>query len=87
MDVGKVRMCVSTRRMLMRMRMRFLTVPLKIVRVLMALVVPVSVDVVQNLVSVRMFMPLTNMKPNSHSHERSRNPERQRRHLGAQEKR
>lgn len=75
-DVGKVRMCVSNRRVLMGVRMRLLTVPLKLVRMPMVLVVPVSMVVVQNLVSVRMFMPLTNMKPDSQSHEHGRNPER-----------
>lgn len=61
MDVGKVRVCVSDRRMLMTMRERLLTVPIKIIRMLMVLVVPVSMVMVQNLVSVWMFVPLTDM--------------------------
>jgi hypothetical protein len=61
MDVGKVRVCVSDRRMLMTMRERLLTVPIKIIRMLMVLVVPVSMVMVQNLVSVRMFVALPDM--------------------------
>lgn len=87
MDVGKVRVRVSDRRMLMRMRVRLFTVPIKIMRMLVVLVVPVSMVMVQNLVSVRMFMPLTDMKPDSQSHERRGNPERQRWHFGPEEKR
>lgn len=86
-NIGEMRVRVGNRRVLMGVRMRCLTVPLKIVCVLMVLVVPVPMIVVQNLVSVRMFMPFTDMKPDSQSHKHSRNPERQRWHLGPEEKR
>ena len=72
MDVGKVRVRVSDRRMLMRMRVRLLTIPIKIMRMLVVLVVPVSMVVVQNFMSMGMFMPLTDMQPDSNSHECSR---------------
>jgi hypothetical protein len=75
-NIRKMRVRVGNRRVLMRVRMRFLTVPRKIVRVLMVLVVPVPMVVVQKLVSVRMLMPLTDMKPDSQCHEHSRNPQR-----------
>jgi hypothetical protein len=84
-NVREMRVRVGNRRVLMRMRVRLVTVPLKVVCVLMVLVVPVVM--VQNFVGVRMFMPLTDMQPDSKSHERNRNPERQRRDLGPEEKR
>jgi hypothetical protein len=87
MNIGEMRVRVGNRRVLVGMRVRLLTVPLKVVCVLMVLVVPVPMVMVQDLVSVRMFMPLTDMQPDSKSHERSRNPERQRRDLGPEEKR
>ena len=68
MDVGKVGVRMSNRRMLMRMRVRLVTVPIKSMHMLMVLVVPVSMVMVQGLMSVRMLMPLTDMKPDSQSH-------------------
>lgn len=76
-NIGEMRVRVGNRGVLMGMRTRFLSVPLKIVRVLMVLIVPVSMVMVQNLVSARMLMPLTDMEPDSQSHEHSRIPERQ----------
>jgi len=72
MDVGKVRVRVSDRRMLMRMRVRLFTVPIKFMRMLVVLVVPVSMIVVQDFVSVRVLMSLTYMQPDSERHERGR---------------
>lgn len=74
MNVGEMRVCVGNRHVLMGMRMRFLTVPLEVVRVLMMLVVPVPMVMVQDFMGVRMFVPLTNMQPDSKSHERRRHP-------------
>jgi hypothetical protein len=84
MNIGEMRVRVGNRRVLVRMRVRLLTVPLKVVCVLMVLVVPVPMVMVQDLVSMRVFMALTDMQPDSRSHERSRNPERQQRELGPQ---
>ncbi len=75
-NIGEMRVRVSNRCVLVGMRVRLLTVPLEVVCVLVVLVVAVSMVMVQNLVSVRMFMPLTDMKPESQSHEYGRNPER-----------
>ncbi len=48
----------------MRMRVRLVTVLIKIhAHMLMVLVVPVSMVMVQGLMSVRILMPLTDMKP------------------------
>jgi hypothetical protein len=74
-NIRGMRVRMGNRRVLMGVLMRFLTVSLKIVRVLMVLVVPVSTVMVQNLVSVRMLMRLADMEPDSQSHEHSRNPE------------
>jgi hypothetical protein len=86
MNIGEMRVRVSNRCVLVGMRVRLLTVPLEVVCVLVVLVVPVPMVMVQDLVSVRMFMPLTDMQPDSKSHERSRNPERHRRDLGPEDK-
>jgi hypothetical protein len=72
MDVGKVRVRMSDGQVLMRMRMWLVTVPLKVVSMLVMLVVPVSMVVVQGLVSVRVFMSLTYMQPDPERHERGR---------------
>jgi hypothetical protein len=85
-NIGEMRVRVGNRRVLVGMRVRLLTIPLKVVRVLMVFVVPVPMVVVQDLVSVRMFMPLADMQPDSQGHERSRNPERHRRDLGPENK-
>jgi hypothetical protein len=69
-DVREVRVCMSNRRVLMGMRVRLITIPLKVVGVLMVFVVPVPMVMVQDLVSVRMFMPFTDMKLDSQSHAR-----------------
>ena len=87
MNVGKMRMRVGNGHVPMWMRVGVLSVPFKVVSVLMMLVVPVSMVVVQDFVSVRMFMPLTDMKPDSQSQEHGRNPERQRWHFWPEEER
>jgi hypothetical protein len=43
--------------------------------------VPVPMVMVKNLVSVRVSMPLTDMRPDSKSHKRSRYPEKRRGHF------
>jgi hypothetical protein len=75
MNVGEVCVRVSNRRVLMGMRVRLRIVPRKVVCVLMVFVVPVPMVMVQNLVSMRVFMPLTDMQPDSKSHKCSRHPE------------
>lgn len=45
-DIREMRVRMGNRRVLMEVRMRFLTVPLKIVRVSVVLVVPVSMVMV-----------------------------------------
>ena len=87
MNVGKMRVRVSNRRVLMRVGMWLFPVPFKVVRVPVMLVVPVSMGVSKWLVSMRMFMPLTDMKPDSQSHERGCNPERQWWQFGPENKR
>jgi hypothetical protein len=81
-NIGEMRVRVGDRRVLMEVHLGFLAVPLKIMRVLMVFVVPVPVPmvVVQNLVSVWMFMPLADMQPDSQSHEHACTPERMRWH-------
>ncbi|SAL75734.1 hypothetical protein AWB71_05088 [Caballeronia peredens] len=65
MNIGEVCVRVSNRRVLMGMRVRLLTIPLKVVRVLMMLIVPVPMVMFKHLVSVWMFMPLSDMQPDS----------------------
>jgi hypothetical protein len=87
MNVGKMRVRVGNRRVLMWMGVRFFPIPFKVVRVPVMLVVSVSMVVSKRLVSVGMLMPLTDMKPDSQSHERSCNPERQRWYFRPENKR
>lgn len=72
MNVGDVRVRVSNGHVLVRMRVCLIAIPFEVVDVLMVLVVPVSMVVVQNFMSMGMFMPLTDMQPDSNSHECSR---------------
>lgn len=87
MNVREMRVCVSHRRMLMRMSVRFFAVPLEVVNMPVVLVVPMPMVVVQCFVRVGMFMPLTDMKPDSQSHECGSGPEQQRRHFRPQDER
>ena len=84
MDVGEMRVRMGSRGVLMRMHVRLVTAPLKVMRVLMMLVVPMPMIVGEGLVSMRMFVPLPDVKPDSDSHEGRRRPEQQRRQFWPQ---
>lgn len=86
-NIREMRVRMGNTRVLMGVRVRLFSVPLEIVRVLVMLVVPVAVVVVQDFVSVKMFVPFTNMQPDSQSHERGGYPEQQRRQFRPQNER
>jgi hypothetical protein len=73
--------------MLMRVRVRLDAVPLEIVRMLVMFVVLVGMVVSKRLVRVRVLVPLADMKPDTHGHERGSNPEVQRRQFRPDEQR
>lgn len=68
MNVGEMRVRVGNGHVLVRMRVRLLTALFEVVSMLVMLIVPVSMVVVQDFVSVRMFMSLPDMQPESESH-------------------
>ena len=61
-----------------RMNMGFIAFPIEVVRVLMMFVLLVRMIVFQHFVSMRMFVLFADMEPDSHAHERRRDPEWQR---------
>jgi hypothetical protein len=76
MNVRKVRMAVAHFPMRMHMVVRLGPVPLKVMPVLMMLIVGVRVTVLQRLVPMIVNMTLSEMDPNPHAHQRSRDTER-----------
>ena len=74
-NIGEMPVRVDQRLVLMRMCMWFSAVPFEVVGVLMVLAMPVSMVMVQRFMGMRMFMPLADVKPNTHSHEDARDPE------------
>ena len=68
MDVGEVRMMVSKRLMPMLVRMRFASVPLLTVLVLMMLIVLMRVRMRQGLMNVHMFVVLGYVQPHPDAH-------------------
>ena len=62
-DVREVGVAVHHRPMLVGVRMRFPAVPFEIMFVAVMLVVGVAVGVVQQIVRMRMLVPLANVQP------------------------
>jgi hypothetical protein len=74
MNVGKMGVRVGDWQVLMGMGMRLLAVIFEVVNVLMVCVVTVPVVVAQHLMSVGVFVPLTDMRPDSQDHQWRRDP-------------
>jgi hypothetical protein len=68
MDVGKVRMMVPNRLMLMLVFMRLASVPLLAVLVLMVLIVFMGVQMRQGLMHVHVFVVLGHVQPYPDAH-------------------
>jgi len=77
MDIGKVRMRVHDRVVLMLMAVRFFAVPRKIMRVLMMLVVTMPMLVFERFVFVRVLMTFAQVQPDADRHQAAGNPERE----------
>lgn len=78
-NIGEMGMRVGDPRMLMRMGMRLLAVPLEFVLVLVMLVVPMAMVVRERLVRVLVFVPFADMQPDPERHQCSSDPEQPRR--------
>lgn len=87
MNVRKMRMAVRDRQMHVRMRVRFVAVVRKIVRMLMMFVMPMPVRVLEPLVRMRVFMPFANVQPDAERHQRGSDPERGGRQCGPDQQR
>jgi hypothetical protein len=74
-NVGKVRMRVRERFMLMGMDMRFCAIPWEVVLMLVVGVVAMRMRVMQPLVAMLMLVPFRDMQPNPGGHQCRRNPE------------
>ena len=73
-NVGVVRMGVVHGGVFVRVRMRLLPIPSKVVDMLMVLIVSVFMTVHLPVMLVRMHMPLFDVQPNSRGHQESGNP-------------
>lgn len=79
----------------MHMTMRLRRIPFKVMLMLMVFIMHMSVPVLRRLMQMFMGMPLRQVQPNPHGHQRRRNPERdghrlperQQGYYGAQERR
>ena len=74
-QVGVVDVLVGHGGVAMGMVVRLVAVPLEIVLVTVMRVVPVLVRVLQRLVGVRVDVPLAQMQPDAHCHQRRCGPE------------
>ena len=68
MQIGKVRVRMRERCMMMGMGVRLAAVPGKIVRVLVMRVVHMSVVMIERLVHVRVFVPFAHVQPDARRH-------------------
>jgi len=76
-QIGIVRMRMNQWRMPMRMCVRLLAVPRKVVFMLVVLVMNVPVIMGHRLMHMYMLVPLGEMEPDAHGHERTGAPEKQ----------
>ena len=70
-----MRVCMRHRYMLVRVRVRFLSVPLRTVLMLVMFIVDVLVRMLQRVVGVFMFVMLGKMQPDARRHQPTGNPE------------
>ena len=75
MDVRIMRMTVSQRRVGVLVGVRFMSVPVEIVRVLVVFIVYVSVGVRDRRVGVQVLVPFGQVQPYARTHQRRGQPE------------
>ncbi len=75
MDVGIMRMGVFQARVMVRMRVRFLAVPIEIVLMLVMAVVAVFMHMVHWRMGVLVFMGFGQVQPDAAAHQCRRRPE------------
>ena len=68
-DVGIVRVAVSERLVHVRMRVRLLAVPRKIVSMLMVFVMTMAMHMRKRIVRMRVFVAFCQMEPDATRHE------------------
>ena len=76
MNVGEMRMRVRNGQMDMRMGMRFVAAIREVVPMSMMFVVAMPVNVLQQIVSMLVLMPLAHMQPNAQRHQHCGTPEK-----------
>ena len=81
MHIGEMRMAVRDGRMPVRMRMWLHAVPREVVCMAMVFVMHMPMGVIQRLMRVQVFVPLGQVQPDAHAHQRGRQPERHRARL------
>ena len=87
MNIWEMRMRMRDGNVAMRMSMRFLTVPLEIMLVLVMFIVTVPMSVLQRAMGMRMIVALADMQPDAERHQGRCNPEEERRQFGPEDQR
>ena len=85
MNIREMRVSVRDWCMAMRVGVRLVAIPCKVMFVLMMRVVAMTMRVVQRVMSVRMFMTFADVQPHTQRHQRGGDPEERRRQLRPQQ--